>query len=331
MTASSEPLTPEEARVRRAHVVVTAGILLACVLAYLLTVALTAGRLPDPLATHFGLDGRADGWMPLTFALVLQGLLVIGLPGLLLVMMAAGQWWRGGSARLSSSFVAGLCAGLTALFVHLVLLQRDLADAADARLSWTAFLWSLGAGLAVGLLARALLPADLPQPEPVAAEPLTVAPSDRVSWFGRAVPGRAVSILLGGSAVLMVVLAVVVQEWWLWLVALLMVLLVPASTVFRVTIDGTGLTWRSALGLPRGHLPLAEIIGATVVVLRPGDFGGYGLRSAPGATGLVTRSGEALSVSHRSPRSDTDRRLVVTVDDALTAASVIEGLRGRGR
>lgn len=328
---TAEPLTPEEARVRRAHVLVVTGLLVGCAVVYALAVALTAGQLPDPLATHFGVDGRADGWMPLTVALVLQGLLVVGLPGLLLVMMAAGQWWKGGSARLSSSFVAGLAGGLTALFVHLVLLQSGLPDAADARLSPMTLVWAVGAGLLVGLAARAVLPANLPQPPPVVAEPITIAPSDRVSWFGRAVPGRAVAIVLGGTAVVMVVLALVVQNWWFWLIALLMVVLVPATTVFRVTIDGRGLTWRSALGVPRGHLPLAEITGATVVMLRPGDFGGYGVRSAPGATGLVTRSGEALSVSHRRATSDQDRRLVITVDDALTAASVLEGLRRRHR
>ena len=102
-----------------------------------------------------------------------------------------------------------------------------------------------------------------------------------------------------------------------------MLLLFPAATVFRVTVDRTGLTWRSALGVPRGHVPLAGVTGVSVVDVRPGDFGGYGIRSVPGATGLITRSGPALQVQRGT------RRLVVTVDDPMGAASVLEGLRLR--
>ncbi|MEP7208120.1 MAG: DUF1648 domain-containing protein [Casimicrobiaceae bacterium] len=42
---------------------VTLGIFIAAVCMSMAYVALSAASLPDPVATHFGVDGRANGWM----------------------------------------------------------------------------------------------------------------------------------------------------------------------------------------------------------------------------------------------------------------------------
>ena len=320
-------LTAEEARVRRAHLVVTAGLLAASALAYLLTLLVVTGDLPDRLAVHFGLRGQADGVMPTPLALAVFGAVGIGLPLLLLAFSVAGQWWRGATARMTSAFVGGLSAGLMALFVHLVLSQRGLEDPLEARLQPVAAFWALGTALAVGLLVAAVLPRPLPQPEPLRADPVELGPADRVTWFGRAVTSRAVGLTLAASVAIVVASALAVQEWWLLLLAAVLLLLIPMASIYRVRVDAQGLGWSSALGWPRGQLALADIVAATVVEVRPGDFGGYGYRTAPGATGLITRSGPALSVTHR--RGGKERRLVITVDDPWTAAAVLEGLRGR--
>ena len=101
-------LAAEEARVRRAHLVVTAGLLAASALAYLLTLLVVTGDLPDRLAVHFVLRGQADGVMPTPLALAVFGAVGIGLPLLLLAFSVAGQWWRGATARMTSAFVGGL-------------------------------------------------------------------------------------------------------------------------------------------------------------------------------------------------------------------------------
>ena len=105
------------------------------------------------------------------------------------------------------------------------------------------------------------------------------------------------------------------------LVAALMVLLMLAILTFEVTIDARGLTWRGAMGFPRGSIGLEDVRQASVMEVSPGDFGGMGLRAMPGRLGIITRSGRALRVRHERGE------LVITVDDAGTAAGVLEGLR----
>ena len=174
---------------------------------------------------------------------------------------------------------------------------------------------AVGAGL--------LLPPPLPRPPLVPAAPLAISPSDRVSWFGRAHTNRTALIVLTLGIVVLTGATIASGIAWLWLVVLLMVLLVLAVTSFDVRVDAQGVSWRSALGLPRGRVALAAIETASVVEVHPGDFGGYGLRLLPGRLGLITRSGRALRVEHERGV------MVVTVDDAATAAAVIEGLRRR--
>lgn len=321
---TSPVLTPEEARVRRAHLVVCVTLLAVVAGTYLGVVALSAPELPDRLAVHFGLDGRSDGWLDTTVALVSFGLLGAGLPAVLLGIFAAGQWWRGSSARLTSALVCGLGAALVALFGGLLWVQRGLEQATEVRLDGWTVLWPLVAGAAVGLLAASLLPRSLPQPEPAPAEPMAIAPSDKVSWFDRTGTPQPIVVVLLLAVLLVVAVTIATAIWWLWLLVMLLLLLLPATTDFRVTIDREGLTWRSALGLPRGRVPLSDVTEVSVVDVRPGDYGGYGIRSVPGTLALVTRHGPALRV-----RRTRGSSFVVTLTDPVTAASVLEGLRRR--
>lgn len=327
-------LTPQEQRVRTAHLGVCWAVLAVLAVVYLAVAVLVADDLPSQVPVHFGVDGVADGWLAPGIALVAFGLFGLGLPVLLLVVFAVGEWWRGSSARFTTALVCAVAVGLVALFAALLwsaaggggltVLERGPDGTAEVRMSAGLLLGPLAVAVGVGLLVAALLPAPLPQPEPQVAEPLPISPSDRVSWFGRARSAQPVILaLLAG--VLGVVFAVLVSgQWWLWLVVLLLLLLVPATTIFRVTVDGDGLTWRSALGIPRGRVALEDVADVSVVQVRPGDYGGYGVRSVPGATAIVTRHGPALRVAREAGRT-----FIITVDDAMAAASVLEGLRRR--
>lgn len=323
MTTTSH-LTAEEVRVRRAHLVVAATVLTVCAAAYVSAAVVLAGELPVRVATHFGVDGAPDDWMSRGAALWVGGLVAVGLPLLLLVTAAAGQWWRGVSSRVATAFIAGIAVFLATLFVLLYAAQRGLTDGADARVGPSIFLWAVGAAVLVGLLVAAVLPRPLPQPEPVLPEALEVRPSDAVVWFGRARPSHGVLGLLLGIVALVALVALAAGEWWLWIVVLATAAVTLSMMSFAVRVDRRGLSWRSALGWPRGGVPLAEVTGVSVREVRTGDFGGYGVRLVPGTTGIVTRTGPALEV-----RRGERRGLVVTVDDAAIAASVLEGLRRR--
>lgn len=326
-------LTPKEQHVRRAHLTVCLTLLAVLAVAYLAVVLRVIDSLPGRVPVHFGVDGVADGWLDRRVAVVAFGLLSVGLPLLLLVVFAAGQWWRGSSARFISALVCAVAVGLVTLFSALLwsaahgtwlMTQPGLDGMAEVRMSAWLVLGPLVVAVAVGLLVALVLPPSLPQPEPVVAEPIEIAPSDRVSWFGRAHGSQPLTLVLLAGVLLVVGVTLATGNWWLWLAVLLLLLLFPATTVFRVKVDRDGLAWRSALGVPRGQVALADVTEASVVDARPGDFGGYGIRSVPGATAVVTRHGPALQV-----RRGQGRTFIITVDDPMAAASVLEGLRRR--
>jgi hypothetical protein len=101
------------------------------------------------------------------------------------------------------------------------------------------------------------------------------------------------------------------------------VLLVTAQ--FVVTAGPRGFIVRSALGWPRLSIRAGSLAKAGVVQIDPmADFGGWGIRwtigpNRKGRWGILTHRGPGLEVVRRDGRS-----IVVTVDDAGTAAAVLE-------
>ncbi|WFG45998.1 hypothetical protein [Pseudonocardia alni] len=115
----------------------------------------------------------------------------------------------------------------------------------------------------------------------------------------------------GGSAVLVVVLVAAA------------VVSTALTAVARVRVDGDGVHVRQALlGRPLAEAPLAEVRGARSEQLDPERFGWneYGvLRRSPSVLGYrARRAGEALVLDLTD-----DRRFVVTVPDAATAAGLV--------
>ncbi|WP_109473043.1 DUF1648 domain-containing protein [Ornithinimicrobium cavernae] len=311
---------PAERRVRRAHLAATSTATAAAALVLLGATLLWAGDLPDRLATHFDLSGASDDSMPRVWALTLFGLVAVGLPALLVVIFAVSEWWRGERARLFAGFLAGMPAGLVTLFVAVIIANRGAAAPEDARLGPWVVLLAVGVALVTGALVALVVPPGLPRSVHEPVTPVVLAPGERASWFGRATSSTVVLLALGGSTVVVAVAALAAGTWWLWLLVALLAVLVAGVTSFTVTVDARGLTWRSGLGVPRGHVPLEDITGACVVQVSPADFGGFGIRRVPRALGLITRRGAALQVEHAG------RRFVATVDDPATGAGLLLGL-----
>jgi MFS family permease len=314
--------TSTQRRVGRTHLVLTGAVTALSALVLLGAMLIWAGDLPGRLATHFDLGGVADDSMATGLALPLFALVAIGLPVLLIALFAATQWWRGERARLFAGFLAGLPVGLVALFLAILHANRGAGGAEQVRLSPWLSLLALGAALVVGTVVAVLAPRGVPREPAPAVTPLELAPGERASWFGRATSSTTVMLALLASVVVVAIAALASGIWWLWLIVALLALLVAGISTFVVRIDASGLTWRSALGFPRGHLPLQDITGASVIEVSPADFGGFGIRLVPRALGLITRGGPALQVEHRG------RRFVVTVEDPTTAAGLLQGLLG---
>jgi hypothetical protein len=94
---------------------------------------------------------------------------------------------------------------------------------------------------------------------------------------------------------------------------------------FVVTAGPRGFLVRSALGWPRLRIRTADLAKAGTATIDPlADFGGWGIRwvigpNRKGRWGIVTRRGPGLEVFRHDGRS-----IVVTLDDAGTAAAVLE-------
>lgn len=273
--------------------------------------------------------------------------------------------WGAGGTRTGSPYAALTCLPLT-LGVSAVLwlaLRRpvDVRRTVLLRLVLGTPLW-LACFLTVGLVGSAVLQGhpDAPvpgapllvgfllglvaggvaaatAPEPPAAPPVPavrpqapVAAGERLVWLGRAAvrPGLMAGVLgVLGAASVVAVVAGLATEPGAVVAGIVPALLLPvvASTLsWRVRVDARGVTATGALGFPVLRVRLADVASADVLGVAPiGDFGGIGLRlGRRGTTAVATRGGEALAVT----RTD-GRRLVLTVDDAATAAGVLRALR----
>ncbi|GAB3310904.1 DUF1648 domain-containing protein [Epidermidibacterium keratini] len=306
--------------IKQRHLAATIGAAVIATISYVVFAAVYADRLPSRMATHFNLGGRADGFMTTPVALIVSGIAAAAMPLLLIVIAAASRWWEGRVAPAVSGVCVGLAVSMAVLGGALVLVNADLTDPADARLGWLGVFVPIAAGVLAGFVVGAFLPRAQPvDPEVVPA--LDLPEGQRAAWFGRAEfhPALqiALSVILVGAVVFVALVADGALAWVLSGVVVLAVAIALACMTFVVQVDSRGLRWRSALGFPRGRVPIEDIETAEVIDVRPMDYGGWGLRFTPGATAIVTRSGPALAVRR------TGRDFVITLDDPRTPAAVL--------
>lgn len=286
------------------------------------------GDLPDPVATHWGPSG-VDGFAPAWTVPLFSALLIVGLPLLLSAMtipsLRHGE--RGFVLRFLVAAALFLSILMAVILTGSLLIQRGLADAADAPSILPVMGVGLAAAVGAGLGAWVLQPrhAEI-RPEVHPAVALERGAGERAAWFGRAEMTAWPLAMLIGAAVLLAAMTIGMAllgdptaTWILLGVTVLIAVLVSTLTVFRVRVDPTGLTVRSAAGLVRMRVPVEDVEAvATTEVRGLAQYGGFGVRMVPGATAVVLRSGPALEVTRVG-----GRRFVVTMDDAETAAAVL--------
>ena len=293
-----------------------------------------SANLPDPVAIHWNGSGEPDGFGSLPGLALMIGGIAGGFGAIVTLatlFQAGGAYTRtllGSSVWLSTLITVGVVGS-----VHL---QLGLADARDVGDGAGIGLW-LVAGTVGGLLLA--VPAVLLAPRaPLVADDDSATPALALSKQERAVWSRSTApqswlfaALFGGILLLLggvsVALATSGEPYWSTLLIVVVLLPVAVGTSFgRVRVSSAGFTVRSLLGLPRFTVPIDQIESARATRVSPlGDFGGWGVRwGSNGRIGVVVRSGEALEVSRKRGRT-----IVVTVEDAESAAALINGFRER--
>lgn len=287
--------------------------------------------LPDPMASHWSTHG-VNGFS--TTAAVIGYVLVTGLLG---VIIGATLCWRLDEPAVVRSvvgIVAGVSVSVIGVMVATAAAQRGVADASSVPTPT----WQIGAamviGLAVGFGCAALVPKWSPTQPDVDEAGLPTADigaAERFSWTRTVSSSVGAGLIVGGAITVTAALAVLTGAWPL--LVLLAVLAVPMVMMWsvRVTVDRSGVRVRSVVGWPRIRIPVDDIDHADVVDVRAfGDFGGYGYRlcvhgKLKGAKGFVLRSGPGILVT----RTD-GRRAVIVVDDAHTAAGLVNRVARHG-
>lgn len=292
-------------------------------------------HVPGVIAIHWGTSGTPDGFAPswiqplltVAFGLVLPlGLALTSLSG-----MRRGD--RGGSYRLMGALAPALSTMMSVLFAWTLVMQVGLADARDAASVVPALVVALAAAVLVGVGAWFVQPDEAPLHTSAAPKGLVLAEDERAAWFGVASMGRGAVVAIAVTCLVLVVAAVAawlmspdaVVAAALTVAAVVLTLAALTTVLFRVRVDGDGLTVRSVAGLPVFRVPLDDVRAVAVADVTPmGEFGGYGIRSTPGRFGVVTRRGEAIEVERMS-----GRRFVVTAGDAETGAALLQALVAR--
>lgn len=275
---------------------------------------------PNPMATHFGLNGQPDGWSSPAF--FYWSMLLVQI--FILVLF----WWLGRSggahgthARMTTGIVAGAVTliGLATVEVFALNIEGEpvlrLSDFA------TMLGWSVLAGLVIAWFCRPV-PAP-PQPRMKASE-VHVPEGATVAWIGYARPSRAVLAVVLGLTALLSILGAAMGSWIVILILVVTLLLAAAFMHFTVTLNHRGLRYRSLLIIPARTIELERIQAVEPVQVNPGEWGGWGFRGVGSNRAIVTRGGEAIRIEY-----DGGNQLYITVDDAAGAAGTFEALTGR--
>lgn len=285
-------------------------------------IATFADRLPDPVASHWGPDG-VDGTSSLAALLIP----LLGGAALILAGCAAMVQWVGQTAftrRMSAGLAMYVSITMSGITGYTLWVQRDLADAYDSPDVGTGIVLTMVGALVAAVAVGAAVSSDPNTPAaqgPGAnAAALDVAAGQRVAWLAE-VRMRGMLVIAAAVLVVPTIVAAFVGGLLITVTASgLVALLLFSLSSWTVTINGEGLTARSAIPIVTVRIPADQVEEASVVAVNPlFEWGGWGYRTAlNGATGVIVRRGEAIEVKRSG-----DRRFVVTVDDAETGAAVL--------
>ena len=320
----------DHAAAHRAALIATIWVPLAIVAACEAVVIGVGATGSSQLIVHWGADGDRYGpWWTYAILVAAIGFPVIALIGFFIArstrMAGMNAWMPAIAMAITVFHTVGMGVG------SVVLNRSPLAPALP-----------LGVGvvlaIAAGLLTWWLLPREASATTGVeASDGLPVRHGEVAAWTGRVELASWFLSLITAVAAVLIVLGVLLfltvgpHVWPIFLAPALMLTALLTTAQFVVTTGPGGFVVRSALGWPRLSVPASDLAAAGVVQVDPmADFGGWGIRwvigpRGKGRWGIATRRGAGLEVVRRDGRS-----IVVTIDDAATAAAVLETY-ARGR
>ena len=287
-------------------------------------------RLPDPMASHWGISGGPNG------STGYGAMLTITLGAVVLATMAVGwvvfnRQRRDPSVYPNVVFLALILAGITCgASATIVAVNLDVADwHQTGPLSGWLVAGAVVGSVALAAAATRALPAppappaatDIPHP---AARPL--APGERAVWVS-SLTNQWLLVPSAGLCVLGLVWVVVGPGRWVGLTFVPLGLVTSVLATVRVTVDRRGLQVAyGPLHWPRTRIGTNRIESADVIDVHPTQWGGWGyrgsiklmkraavvLRRGPGLH-LRLRDGSefAVTVNHPEPGADLLNRILV--------------------
>jgi len=317
----------DHATARRAAL--TAGVWVPLAVILLGEAAMIAAGLsgPEEIVTHWGPNGpdRTGPWWEFAITVAAVDIPVLAFFAVFILrarrFSGMGRWLAPVSLGITVMHTLGLGVGVV------VLSGSSLVPTA-----------TIVGGFAIGILAAIIVGFALPRESPAtSAPPATAIPlglGEVVAWSGSVRLPVAFVASIAAIAIAFIVLAIVLvtvadrHALWLFVVPVPILLALGTTFDWSVAVGPTGVTIRSAIGWPRMRIPVDDIVSAGVTEVDPvSDFGGWGprwvVRNGKGRWGFVSRRGPALEITRRDGRS-----VVATVDDAATAAAVLEAYAG---
>ncbi len=265
-------------------------------------------RLPDPMATHWTVGGHPTGHLGRPVALaVLAGVAC----ALALGLVAAAR-------QLAAPVLAFVGAVIAGASLGTVIANRDATSWRDARVVFPVVGVSLIAAAGAAWLVRAERGADDRGP---LAPSLTVRPGERVAWTGTIHSALMVRLAIALAVVAGALLFVNSAGGLIMLFAVVVVATFGSTTV---VVSERGVRVHGAIAFARISIPRDRIVSASAIEVNPLQWGGWGYR---GSLRLFKRG---AWIVRRGPGLRLDlvdgAVFVVTIDDAATAASLVNGL-----
>ncbi|MFD9377598.1 DUF1648 domain-containing protein [Streptomyces sp. NPDC059999] len=287
------------------------------------------GRLPDRLATHWGVGGAPDGSLPLWAAASLPALAWVLLVSAVALAARRGAGVRGWAGATLLSVGVGLI-GAQAVIVRANLDRSDWHQARSATFWFGVLIAGIVAAALLGVLLDRRVTASAPPVPVIPGDPAPEIPEgERFVWLSRATnPWFQLLAAAGGLVAVAGALAgaagLIGAPWPLIApFAFVSVVMSACSSVqARATEKGLEVGF-GPLGWPTRRWAAGDIESARVERRTPAQVGGWGYRLSGLGTTVMLRRGDCLVIRARG------KDFAVSVDDAARAAALLNSSRAR--